>query len=734
MADPSDPARTGVWPRGASDPDSGAPADLGAFGPYRVLRLLGRGGMGAVYHAHDTRLDREVALKMMLPEFVADPGAKERFLREARAAARITHDNVVTVYEADEREGVPYIAMQLLRGFPLDEFLRSGIPPLRRAVRVAREAADGLSAAHALGLVHRDIKPSNLWLEEPTGRVKVLDFGLVKPAQGDTELTRAGALVGSPSYMSPEQAAGGAVDHRADLFSLGVVLYRMCAGRVPFDGPTVGAVLMALGRDAPDPVRVVNPTVPAPLADLIHQLLAKNPDARPHSAAEVAQRLRAIEKQLRATPSDVPAAPPPPVSERSTPAPASAPTPRVRPRAAAPVGPRPGPRRRALWLALAALVVALGVVAALNPFRRAPGGDPDAPAPVAQGQPPPAVPPPVAVAPMPRRLREFDQAAERRAVEWVLKVKGSCVVAPKGADRVDGRATGFCPHRLEDLPAQFEVIGITLEGEDVTDQELSAHLSGLSALEVLQLNCGSVTTAGLSGLAGSPRLRAVSLTGWRGKDQYDEKALQLLASSPTIEAFAYTGPLPTQDLTELARLPQLRYLNLTNVHLESTAFESIATFPQLHTINISHVPNGPAWDEKTLTGLVKLRTLRALRISSPTVIPNSAFEPLEGATQLETLGLLCATVDDRTCARLSQLPRLSHLTLITTNDGLAKLAKCPALEHLNLSGSQVEDAGARHLANTKTLRSLTLDGTWVTERMRKSLRAALPQCAITPDP
>jgi serine/threonine protein kinase len=319
MSDPTDPALTTPKPPNASDSGHldetaaekrgsssgvifGPPAaagEVGVLGPYRVLKALGKGGMGAVYLAVDTRLDRKLALKVMLPEFTTDRDAKGRFLREARAAAKIAHDNVVTVYEADERDGVPYITMQLLQGYPLDAFLtHKGRPSLRHVIRIARETALGLAAAHKLGLVHRDIKPANLWLEAPNGRVKVLDFGLAKPVGAAVDLTQSGAVVGTPAYMSPEQARGLKVDHRTDLFSLGAVLYRLCTGRNPFTGPTVMAVLMALGTEEPPPVRASNPNVPEPLAALIHRLLAKKPEDRPQTAAEVAKQLLAILEQM----------------------------------------------------------------------------------------------------------------------------------------------------------------------------------------------------------------------------------------------------------------------------------------------------------------------------------------------------------------------------------------------------------------------------------------------------
>ena len=284
-----------------SDVHFGPPAgagEVGTLGPYRVLKLLGRGGMGAVYLAMDTRLNRKLAMKVMLPQYAADPVAKERFLREARATAQVAHDNVVTVYEADERDGIAYISMQFLAGSPLDEYLlKKGTPSITQIIRLAREAAAGLAAAHRIGLVHRDVKPANLWLEAPNGRVKVLDFGLAKPVDTDVEVTKSGLIIGTPAYMSPEQARGHKLDPRTDLFSLGAVLYRLCVGKSPFDAPSTMAVLTALAADDPQPIRELNPKVPESLAALIHQMLAKKPEQRPATADEVVRRLRGIAEE-----------------------------------------------------------------------------------------------------------------------------------------------------------------------------------------------------------------------------------------------------------------------------------------------------------------------------------------------------------------------------------------------------------------------------------------------------
>jgi serine/threonine protein kinase len=283
------------------------------LGPFKLLKPLGRGGMGVVFLAEDTQLGRRAAVKVMRPEMTAyDPRAYERFLREARAAAAVRHDHVVTVYQVGEENGVPYLAMELLRGSSLSAYLeKNPAPTVASATRLGREVAEGLAAAHAKGLVHRDIKPGNIWLEAPNGRVKLLDFGLARPAgpdvPGPERLTGSGLVVGTPGYMSPEQARGETLDERTDLFSLGVVLYLLCTGKEPFAGSNPTAVLTALAVDRQKPARELNPKVPDALSGLIDRLLEKKPADRPESAAEVAKALRLIERgQL---PPAAPAAP-----------------------------------------------------------------------------------------------------------------------------------------------------------------------------------------------------------------------------------------------------------------------------------------------------------------------------------------------------------------------------------------------------------------------------------------
>ena len=268
------------------------PDEIGRLGNYRVLSVLGRGGMGVVFRARDPQLNRVVALKVMRPEIARNPQAAERFLREARAAATVKHDHIITIFQVGKEGGVPFIALEFLKGEGLDERMnRERILPHMEVSRIGHQTALGLAAAHAEGLIHRDIKPANIWLEAPSGRVKILDFGLARTGQDNVNLTGSGTVVGTPAYMSPEQANGDPVDHRSDLFSLGVMLYRMATGEAPFRGEATLAILTQLAIHVPPPPRSLNSAVPQSLSDLIMRLLEKKPDNRVQSAQDLARQL-----------------------------------------------------------------------------------------------------------------------------------------------------------------------------------------------------------------------------------------------------------------------------------------------------------------------------------------------------------------------------------------------------------------------------------------------------------
>jgi eukaryotic-like serine/threonine-protein kinase len=268
--------------------------EIGRLGPYRVRDVIGAGGMGIVLRAEDEQLRRGVALKVMKPALAADAIQRRRFLREARAVAAIEHDHIVSIHQVGEESGVPFLTMPLLQGESLEERLgRVGHMPVAEVVRIGREIAAGLAAAHERGLTHRDIKPPNIWLEAERDRVKILDFGLAHGGEADERITQFGTLTGTPAYMAPEQVRGEA-EPRSDLFSLGCVLYRMCTGTLPFRGKDTLATLAALAQDQPPPPRTLNPAIPAELSALVMKLLAKDPAERYQSACEVASALDAV--------------------------------------------------------------------------------------------------------------------------------------------------------------------------------------------------------------------------------------------------------------------------------------------------------------------------------------------------------------------------------------------------------------------------------------------------------
>ena len=302
-----------------------APDELGRLGKYRILKILGHGGMGVVYKAEDPTLKRTVAIKAMLPRLAASASSGTRFKREAEAMAAVEHDHIVRIYDILEDRGVTFMAMEFLKGEPLDERLRRAEPmPLAEILRIGREIAEGLAAAHATGLIHRDIKPANIWLEDrrerrvesqetkdkspapvcghstlSSCRVKILDFGLARAATQDAGLTQQGSILGTPAYMAPEQARGDTVDSRCDLFSLGVVLYRLCTGNQPFYGKDTVSTLMSVALHEPIHPIQVNAEMPPELSDLVMKLLEKDTAQRIGSAGEVIAALQKIEDELR---------------------------------------------------------------------------------------------------------------------------------------------------------------------------------------------------------------------------------------------------------------------------------------------------------------------------------------------------------------------------------------------------------------------------------------------------
>jgi tetratricopeptide (TPR) repeat protein/tRNA A-37 threonylcarbamoyl transferase component Bud32 len=260
------------------------------IGPYTLGERLGAGGMGEVYQAYDERLDRWVAIKLVRSEHLDKPTVRERFRREARAAAGLSHPAIVQIHDIVESDESDAIVMELVDGEPLSSRIARGPLPVGEATRISREIAEGLAAAHAKGLIHRDLKPENVMIAAD-GRAKILDFGLAKRPEGEAALTADQRVLGTFRSMSPEQARGLPLDARSDLFAFGLLVYEMLTGRSPFEGSSTLETLTRICTQRQTPLREVNPAVPAPLSDLVDHLLEKEPARRPGGAREVAAAL-----------------------------------------------------------------------------------------------------------------------------------------------------------------------------------------------------------------------------------------------------------------------------------------------------------------------------------------------------------------------------------------------------------------------------------------------------------
>ena len=272
------------------------------LGQYEILAMIGRGGMGAVYKARQTSLDRVCGVKVLPRAYAADPSFLERFRREARGAAAISHPSVIQVYDVGQERGFHFIVMEFVEGDHLGKVVeRDGRLPVIEALGMLKQVASALAAAHNLGIVHRDIKPSNLLLQ-PNGVVKVADFGLAKRSGMDINVTAPGTRLGTPHYMPPEVAHGQPADARSDLYSLGATFYHLCSGRCPVEGKTAAKVIHNLLHAEPPPLDEVAPDVPPKLRRVIQRLIARDPEARYQSARELLDALEGREPEAAEAP------------------------------------------------------------------------------------------------------------------------------------------------------------------------------------------------------------------------------------------------------------------------------------------------------------------------------------------------------------------------------------------------------------------------------------------------
>jgi len=279
--------------------------DIGEIGHYQINEVLGQGGMGFVFKAHDSQLHRTIAIKVMKPELCSQANAKARFIHEARAMASIHSDNVAIIHQVGEQNDIPYLAMEFLQGQSMEQWIKSH--PKTSAETIIKwgiQICEGLIPAHKKNLIHRDIKPANLWIESPEERIKILDFGLAYALDSDVQLTQTGYILGTLEYMSPEQIDSGTINARSDLFSLGCVLYQLASNSSPFSGSSQLSVLKNLATITPLPLQQIRSDIPISLSLLISQLLSKAPESRPASAEEVSLRLKKISQEQGAAQSN----------------------------------------------------------------------------------------------------------------------------------------------------------------------------------------------------------------------------------------------------------------------------------------------------------------------------------------------------------------------------------------------------------------------------------------------
>ncbi len=262
------------------------------YGRYEIKEERGRGSMGVVYKAYDPQIGRFVALKVLRQDRVTSKAFVDRFLREARAIGKLSHPNIVNIYDIGEDKGTVYITMEFIEGVPLSQLMKEGMLSLEQVLEIGAQTAEALSYAHRRGIVHRDVKPSNVILQ-PDGRVKITDFGIAHIEDPEIpQQTQAGEILGTPAYMSPEQVNGRAVDGRSDLFSLGVVLYEALTGQKPFKGQNIASLFREIVEKTPSPPSSINPEVPDGVSKVVMRCLAKDPAERPSDGEELARELR----------------------------------------------------------------------------------------------------------------------------------------------------------------------------------------------------------------------------------------------------------------------------------------------------------------------------------------------------------------------------------------------------------------------------------------------------------
>ncbi|MGE3808077.1 MAG: protein kinase [Gemmataceae bacterium] len=714
------------------------PDELGRFGSYRVLEVLGVGGMGVVLLAEDPVLKRRVAIKVMKPELAAEEENRQRFLREARAAAAVEHPYIVPIYQVGEVERLPYLAMPLLKGESLDTRIkREKQLPVADAVRIARQIAEGLAAAHDQGLIHRDIKPGNIWLDEKTGQAKLLDFGLARHVADDTQLTTPGTVVGTPAYMAPEQAANKPLDHRCDLFSLGTLLYRMLTGELPFSGTDTMSMLVMLATETPIPPRERNPSVPVMLNRLVLQMLAKEAAERPASAHLVVTALNSLESG----PHPQPELPRRPEQHQSS---SDDKTQRLGGPAALTDQPASA-RRKNVFIGLAALVFLGAVISGLVGFfhNRDGSAGKDTLPPEGKGPDGGHKDGNAKVGPNEKL------AAEQLAVaKWLMEDKKLKFIGiEKDGHRVitqtlpappfkvlelnlyPAYASSFSAEDLARLHVFADLEKLNLSGQQVTNESLG-RLTSLVNLRSLSLNSTQITPAAAETLLRFPKLEELGVT-----DLGTEEALKTLAGLPALKSLLLGGDISDKSLRWIEDFPRLTQLKLLRARVSEAALLRLKVAKQLRLLAI----DSPAIRTETFEQLAKDMPwceIHDRRDNEKPVIYNKGKAEEHAVIQwlFENKGLQSLQVErvDGKLVKVESAPtfafKLRELNLHPMNgatftaEELERITSLVDLEVLNLAGQSLTDKTLSHLVSLVHLRKLEVDPTTLTSAAIQTLR------------
>lgn len=676
------------------------PGALGQLGHYDVLEVIGHGGFGTVVRAFDEKLHRMVAIKIMAPKLALTSPARKRFIREARASAAIRHENVVGIH-AIEEQPIPYLVMEYVAGETLQQRLdRTGPLEVPDVLRIGMQVAHGLAAAHVMGSVHRDIKPANILLENDVARVKLTDFGLARAAD-DASVTQSGIIAGTPMYMAPEQAQSLGVDHRADLFSLGSVLYVMSSGRPPFRAPTTLAVLKRVAEDTPRPIRDIMPEVPERLCNLIQRLHAKNPDDRPQSANEVARVLeqylsewhRHGELSQKSALQDQ-AAEPKTKSAEVTPSP-----PAIRPTAVRPSSGKNG------WLVAAAILVVL--LTGLG-FAEATG------------------------------LTQVSGTVVR-----LFSPDGTLVVEvddPGVSVTIDGGEiviTGTGAREIRLRPGQYNVQA-SKDGKIVRQELVTVTKNNRPVVRVSRELAATVApdrrvpdphTSELRSPDQRAAAYALSIGGTliiieKGKERYLWPGNDVPPEPFDLRVVSLIGNRLARD-AGMDQFKECKYL--TNLDLERTQITPAKILELKRALprcriewdgDIKLLPDFP--DRRAAEYVLSIGGLTQIKGGGLYRSADSRSALPRGAFMLRAVNLMQnQSVDNSDLAVFRGCNRLESLILSGTkvgDTGLVHIKECTALTNLDLGGTNVSDAGLAHFKDHLSLKALTLNDTKITDQ------------------